>query len=142
MASLPPTSAAAQQHLYRVYLWVQQWLGHSLPPSEWGWKRDEHTLVAVATDEPAAPQTLLKLVSCACKSGCGNACGCRKRRLVCSFLSLGVLKYVVCLCRGCDGCCVFVCIVRSAFCLPHHVAVSAFMIYVRILRCCGCVCCM
>ena len=22
------------------------------------------------------------------------------------FLSLGVLKYVVCLCRGCDGCCV------------------------------------
>ena len=23
------------------------------------------------------------------------------------FYSLGVLKYVVCLCRGCDGCCVF-----------------------------------
>ena len=23
------------------------------------------------------------------------------------FLELGVLKYVVCLCRGCDGCCVF-----------------------------------
>ena len=22
-------------------------------------------------------------------------------------LSLGVLKYVVCLCKGCDGCCVF-----------------------------------
>ena len=28
------------------------------------------------------------------------------------LLSLGVLKYVVCLCKGCDGCCVFVCIVR------------------------------
>ena len=28
------------------------------------------------------------------------------------FFSLGVLKYVVCLCRGCDGCCVFVWIVR------------------------------
>ena len=27
------------------------------------------------------------------------------------FFSLGVLKYVVCLCKGCDGCCVFVCIV-------------------------------
>ena len=26
------------------------------------------------------------------------------------FFSLGVLKNVVCLCRGCDGCCV--CIVR------------------------------
>ena len=23
------------------------------------------------------------------------------------FFSLGVLKYVVCLCNGCDGCCVF-----------------------------------
>ena len=28
-----------------------------------------------------------------------------------SVFSLGVL-YVVCLCKGCDGCCVFVCIVR------------------------------
>ena len=26
--------------------------------------------------------------------------------------SLGMLKYVVCLCRGCDGRCVSVCIVR------------------------------
>ena len=25
--------------------------------------------------------------------------------------SLGVLKYVLCLCNGCDECCVFVCIV-------------------------------
>ena len=28
-----------------------------------------------------------------------------------SVFSLGLLKYVVCLCKGCDGCCVFVCIV-------------------------------
>ena len=27
------------------------------------------------------------------------------------FFSLGVLKYVVCLCKGCDGNCIFVCIV-------------------------------
>ena len=27
------------------------------------------------------------------------------------FLALECLKYVVCLCKGCDGCCVFVCIV-------------------------------
>ena len=27
------------------------------------------------------------------------------------FFSLGVLKYVVCLCKGCDGCYVFACIV-------------------------------
>ena len=32
-----------------------------------------------------------------------------------------------------------------SFCLPHHVAVSAFIICevcVRVLRCCECVCCM
>ena len=28
-------------------------------------------------------------------------------RKIVFFLALGVLKYVVCLCRGCDGCCVF-----------------------------------
>ena len=28
------------------------------------------------------------------------------------FFLVGLLKYVVCLCSGCDRCCVFVCIVR------------------------------
>ena len=31
-----------------------------------------------------------------------------------SVFSLEMLKYVVCLCKGCDGCCVFVCIVTHA----------------------------
>ena len=37
----------------------------------------------------------------------------RKGDLVVIY-SIGVLKYIVCLCRGCDGCCVFClyCIVR------------------------------
>ena len=75
------------------------------------------------------------------------------------FFSLGVLKYVVCLCKGCDGCCDSVCIVTRgavgarvvfrhadvcvamsvSFCLPHSVAVSAFiMCSVLVLRCCKC----
>ena len=34
------------------------------------------------------------------------------------FLSLGVLKYVVCLCKGCDGCCIFFlyCYALSCYC--------------------------
>ena len=40
---------------------------------------------------------------------CGNVC-CVAAVVENSVFSLGVLKYVVCLCRGCDGCCV--CIVR------------------------------
>ena len=31
-----------------------------------GWKTDEHNLIVICTDQPAAPQTLLKLVSCGC----------------------------------------------------------------------------
>ena len=31
------------------------------------------------------------------------------------FFSIGVLKYVVCLCKGCDGCFVFICIVYGKY---------------------------
>ena len=40
---------------------------------------------------------------------CGNVCC--VATVVKDIFSLGVLKYVVCLCKGCDGCCVSVCIV-------------------------------
>ena len=39
---------------------------------------------------------------------CGNSC-CVAAVVKNSVFSLGVLKYVVCLCSGCDGCCVSVC---------------------------------
>ena len=38
---------------------------------------------------------------------CGNVCCVAAVVKNNVFLSRGVLKYVVCLCRGCDGCCVF-----------------------------------
>ena len=42
-----------------------------------------------------------------CVGVCGNVCCVAAVVKNSGFLSLGVLKYVVCLCRGCDGCCVF-----------------------------------
>ena len=42
---------------------------------------------------------------------CGNVCCVAAVVKNSVFFSLGVLKYVVCLYKGCDGCCVFVCIV-------------------------------
>ena len=45
-----------------------------------------------------------------CVVVCGNVC-CVAAVLKDSVFSLGVLKYVVCLCKGSDGSCVFVCIV-------------------------------
>ena len=38
---------------------------------------------------------------------CGNVCCVAAVVKDSGFLSLGVLKYVVYLCKGCDGCCVF-----------------------------------
>jgi len=59
---LPPTSAAAKQHSYRTFLTVQQWLGNNFNPTEWGWTLTDDILVPVATDQPVAPERLLKKV--------------------------------------------------------------------------------
>ena len=44
-----------------------------------------------------------------CCSDCVGVCGnvCCVAAIVKDFFILVVLKYVVCLCKGCDGCCVF-----------------------------------
>ena len=55
LASIPPTSAAARQHCYRVYLKTQEWMGHNMPPTEWGWQVIDQTLIPIATDQPLAP---------------------------------------------------------------------------------------
>ena len=41
-----------------------------------------------------------------CVRVCGNVC-CVASVVKDSVFSLGVLKYVICLCKGCDGCCGF-----------------------------------
>ena len=49
-----------------------------------------------------------------CVGVCGNVC-CLASLLKVVVFSLGVLKYVVCLCRVCGGCCVF-CLYCEAWC--------------------------
>ncbi|KAG1656007.1 Bis(5'-adenosyl)-triphosphatase enpp4 [Nymphon striatum] len=63
LASLPPTSAAAKKHSYRNYHTVQEWMGNTLPPIEWGWRSHDGTLAPVETDRPVAPESLLNMVS-------------------------------------------------------------------------------
>lgn len=36
LSNLPPTSDAARQHFFRVYLQVQDWLGNEMVATEWG----------------------------------------------------------------------------------------------------------
>ncbi|GFS56691.1 uncharacterized protein TNIN_84961 [Trichonephila inaurata madagascariensis] len=64
LSNLPPTSAAAHQHINHVYYQVQTWLGNDLEPQKW--------------DE------LLNTIFCNCKNGCGSRYGCRKSGLQCS----------------------------------------------------------
>ncbi|GFO18889.1 hypothetical protein PoB_004539400 [Plakobranchus ocellatus] len=71
--SLPPTSAAAKYHSLRVYrLQVQDWIDTTcdLQPEMWEWQIFSGSLDPCTTDLPPAPELLLKMVRCNCKSGC------------------------------------------------------------------------
>lgn len=77
LSSLPPTSAAARQHINRVYYQIQTWLGNDLEPQEWGWVL-QNEILEPTTLLPPAPEELLNSIFCNCKKGCGSSCGCRK----------------------------------------------------------------
>ena len=72
--SLPPASAAARYHSARVYLQMQQWMGRgkNLNPEGWGWLRIQDRLHARITDQPPAPDYLLKVIRCTCKQRCDS----------------------------------------------------------------------
>lgn len=85
--SLPPTSAAASYHSMRTYLQVQEWTGnvYNLNPLEWGWKQADNLLLPVQTHLQPAPEDLLKIIRCSCKSNCDSKrCTCREHGLECS----------------------------------------------------------
>jgi hypothetical protein len=69
-------------------------MGNTLPPTEWGWRSQDGTLVPVETDKPVAPDNLLNMVACGCKEdGCNNmTCSCKKLGLFCTSM-----------CNNCTG---------------------------------------
>jgi hypothetical protein len=83
--TMPPTSAAAKFHSLRTYHQVQAWKGNKLNPLEWGWDVRDGIMIPRKTDLLPAPQALLELIRCKCKSGCHTMrCSCRKVGLDCS----------------------------------------------------------
>ena len=70
LATLPPTSAVARQHLFRVYHQVQQWRGVALNRTDWGWRLKDGCLTPLPTLREPAPELLLHLITCNCRSGC------------------------------------------------------------------------
>ena len=86
------TSETLKQHIFRVYHAVQQFMGNELPATNWGWIKNECTLYPVLTDKAIAPDNLLELISCGCKSNCTGNCGCRNISMNCTTM-----------CKECHG---------------------------------------
>jgi hypothetical protein len=95
---LPPTNNAAHFHCLRAHLQTVIWQSLStntlLNPTDWGWQIHEGRLVPIATDIDAAPEDLLKVVRCKCRSDTRSpsSCSCRKVGLPC-----------VASCKNCAG---------------------------------------
>ena len=86
--TLPPTSAAAKYHSFRVFYQIVQWKGSpvELLPEEWGWIVTEDGIHPTPTDIAAAPDSLLKVIRCSCKTDCkSQRCSCRKHDLKCTL---------------------------------------------------------
>ena len=85
---LPPTERAAYYHCLRVYFQVTQWrklqttdLG--IVATDWGWTFENDQFKPTTTDLKPAPDDILKIIRCSCKSTSKNQCGtntctCRK----------------------------------------------------------------
>ncbi|GFR77728.1 hypothetical protein ElyMa_002244800 [Elysia marginata] len=67
---------------------VQDWIDKicDLKPEMWGWHLSSGRLDPCTTDLPPAPELLLKMIRCNCKSDCrSKRCTCRKHGLECSL---------------------------------------------------------
>ena len=85
--TLPPTSGAAKFHSMRVFLQCQCWIGagDGLNPNDLGWYTLDNKLLPLKSKRPAAPEELLKMIRCNCKSTCEpKRCTCRKYGLDCT----------------------------------------------------------
>ncbi|KAJ8880744.1 hypothetical protein PR048_017214 [Dryococelus australis] len=80
---LPPTESSTKFH--HTIIWMS--MAREINPVNWGLKLDGEELVPVICDMNAAPETLLKIIHCNCKSDCSsNRCSCRAYGLPCSYV--------------------------------------------------------
>jgi len=64
----------------RVYHQIQVWAGKTdMDPLHWGWRNHQGTIVPLMTHLPPAPNALLEVIICKCKTGCSTLkCSCKK----------------------------------------------------------------
>ena len=85
------------------------------------WSSAQYLVIASCGNMPRDNRCMYMFYVCSgdCVGVRGNVCCVAAVVKDSGVLSLGVLKYVVCLCKGCDGCCVF------SVCIVMHGAVGA-----------------
>lgn len=84
---LPPTVSSTKLHSLRVYYQIMVWTGKEsdMDVLNWGWKLVDGQLTPVMSDMNAAPDKLLKMIHCNCKTACGTPrCSCRVYGLPCT----------------------------------------------------------
>ena len=82
------TTNAAQQHILRVYFQVEVWKGESdLNALDWGWKMTHRGVMPIEMTKKIAPDELLKIIKCGCKTDCSHTnCTCKEFRVPCTNL--------------------------------------------------------
>ena len=79
--------------LMRVHFTALQWKSSHLPspelpdPNKYGlkWDKIKEIFEPVMIENPPAPDSILELISCGCKTGCQtDRCHCRKNELLCT----------------------------------------------------------
>lgn len=79
LSYLVPTVNALDEHIKRVYLQIQMWLGNKeIDITDWKWFKSDDFLQTIKMKSSSAPEELLKMIYYNCKKGCGSARGCRK----------------------------------------------------------------
>ncbi|XP_065193404.1 uncharacterized protein LOC135825157 [Sycon ciliatum] len=100
--NMPPSRDALRKHVLRANYQAVVWRLALQPspeipsPDGNGWRvSDQGGLSIVWMEQQAAPQDILKLVSCKCQTGCSTRrCSCRSQTLSCTD---------ICQCKGCKN---------------------------------------
>lgn len=121
-SKLPPTDSVAYLHTLRSVYQATVWekLDTScLDPCSYGWRISDGVHSPITTAEACAPDELLKLIRCKCKSDCESAnCSCKKHGLSCAVA-----------CHNCRGCCK-----NSQVCIMYFIRYFITMLFFSMIQ--------
>lgn len=84
---LPPTDASTKYHSFRTYFQLQIWKSteETIDAEQWGWYNKNNSYYPTACDKRPAPNYLLNMIRCSCKTKCATSrCGCKRNGMPCS----------------------------------------------------------